>query len=143
MFIFLSVNNIVIAPASTGKDNNNKNAVTKTDQGNKASRCIVRPRARIFQIVVIKFKAPKIDEIPAKCNENIAKSTAGPECAGTLLKGGYTVQPVPAPASTKLELINKVNAGGNNQKLILFKRGKAMSGAAIIIGTNQLPNKIE
>jgi hypothetical protein len=32
---FLSVNNIVIAAANTGKDNNNKNAVIKTDQTNK------------------------------------------------------------------------------------------------------------
>ena len=30
-------------------------------------------------------------------------------------------------------------AGGNNQKLKLFNRGKAISGAPIIIGTNQLP----
>ena len=32
---FLSVNNIVIPPAKTGKDNNNKNAVIKIDQTNK------------------------------------------------------------------------------------------------------------
>jgi hypothetical protein len=31
-------------------------------------------------------------------------------------------------------------AGGNNQNLILFIRGKAISGAPIIIGTNQFPN---
>ena len=38
-------------------------------------------------------------------------------------------------------LINKrVKDGGNNQKLILFSRGKAMSGAPNIRGTNQLPN---
>jgi len=30
--------------------------------------------------------------------------------------------------------------GGRSQKLILFIRGKAMSGAPIIKGTNQLPN---
>jgi len=55
------------------------------------------------------------------------------------LKGGYTVQPVPAPNSTKEEDINKVNEGGKSQKLILFKRGKAISGAPIITGTNKLP----
>jgi hypothetical protein len=32
------------------------------------------------------------------------------------------------------------NDGGNNQKLILFILGKAMSGAPIIKGTNQFPN---
>jgi len=53
--------------------------------------------------------------------------------------GGYTVQPVPAPVSTKLELNNNNKETGNNQKLILFIRGNAISGAPIIIGTNQLP----
>ena len=91
------------------------------------------------QIVVIKLAAPKIDEIPAKCKLKIAKSTEPPECAWIDDKGGYTVQPVPAPTSTIAEDNNKINAGGNNQKLILFNLGKAISGAPIIIGTNQLP----
>lgn len=32
------------------------------------------------------------------------------------------------------------NDGGRSQKLMLFIRGNAMSGAPIINGTNQLPN---
>ena len=90
-------------------------------------------------IVTIKFIAPAIDEIPAKCKLKIAKSTAAPECAMTPDSGGYTVQPVPAPTSTKLEVNNKLKDGGNNQKLKLFNLGNAMSGAPIIIGINQLP----
>jgi len=39
-----------------------------------------------------------------------------------------------------MDNINKNNDGGNKQKLILFKRGNAISGAPSIIGTNQLPN---
>jgi hypothetical protein len=39
----------------------------------------------------------------------------------------------------KLDKDNKANAGGNNQYDMLFILGKAMSGAPIIIGTNQLP----
>jgi hypothetical protein len=54
-------------------------------------------------------------------------------------KGGYTVQPVPAPVSIKLEVNKHKRAGGNNQKLKLFSLAKAISGAPIIIGTNQLP----
>ena len=46
---------------------------------------------------------------------------------------------MPAPLSTKADVSNKVSAGGNNQNLILFIRGNAMSGALIINGTNQLP----
>jgi len=53
--------------------------------------------------------------------------------------GGYTVQPVPAPISTQELNNNKIKAGGNNQKLMLFSRGKAISGAPIIKGKSQFP----
>ena len=59
-------------------------------------------------IVVIKLFAPIIDDAPAKCKLKIPKSTAGPECAIILDKGGYTVQPVPTPTSTKDEDNNKI-----------------------------------
>jgi hypothetical protein len=39
----------------------------------------------------------------------------------------------------KEDIIRRVKEGGNNQNLILFIRGKAMSGAPIIIGTRQFP----
>jgi hypothetical protein len=74
-----SVNNIVIAPANTGNDNNNNTAVINTAQANKGNLCINIPGARIFIIVTIKFIAPKIEEAPAKCKLKIAKSTEGPE----------------------------------------------------------------
>lgn len=97
------------------------------------------PGDRILIIVVIKLIAPKIEEIPAKWREKIAISTEAPEWEMLDESGGYTVQPVPAPLSTKEELINKNKEGGNNQKLKLFIRGKAMSGAPNINGINQLP----
>ena len=46
---------------------------------------------------------------------------------------------VPAPPA-RLDPRRRKNAGTSNQKLMLFMRGKAMSGAPIISGTNQLPN---
>lgn len=46
---------------------------------------------------------------------------------------------MPAPPSTKLLLISSKNEGGNNQNLILFIRGKLISGAPIKRGTIQLP----
>lgn len=55
-------------------------------------------------------------------------------------RGGYTVQPVPAPASTIDEASRSRKDGGRSQKLMLFIRGNAMSGAPIINGTNQFPN---
>jgi len=97
------------------------------------------PLARIFKIVVIKFIAPKIEAAPAKCRLKIARSTAPPECPNVLVSGGYIVHPAPTPSSTTEENNSNINAGGNNQKLILFKRGNAMSGAPNIIGTIQFP----
>jgi len=47
---------------------------------------------------------------------------------------------VPVPLSTNLLVKSKVKEGGNSQNLILFNRGKAISGALTINGTNQLPN---
>jgi len=85
---FLSVNNIVIAPANTGNDKINKKAVIKTAHTNKGNLCIVSPGALILNIVVIKLTVPKIDDIPAKCKLKIAKSTDPPEWKPILAKGG-------------------------------------------------------
>lgn len=90
-------------------------------------------------IVVIKLIAPKIEDTPARCKEKIARSTEAPAWARFPAKGGYTVQPVPAPASTMDEANSNKKDGGRSQKLILFIRGKAISGAPIIKGTNQFP----
>ena len=63
---FRSVSSIVIAPANTGRDKRSRTAVIFTDQTNKGirSKCITGDR--ILITVVIKFRAPKIDLIPAK-----------------------------------------------------------------------------
>jgi len=78
----------VIAPANTGKDNNNKTAVIKTAQANKGIRSNNIPKTRKLPRVLIKFTAPKIDLTPAKCKEKMAKSTDAPACAIFLDKGG-------------------------------------------------------
>jgi hypothetical protein len=57
-----------------------------------------------------------------------------------LAKGGYTVQPVPAPFSTAAEDKRSISEGGSNQNLILLSRGKAISGAPNIRGKSQFPN---
>ena len=68
-----------MAAANTGKDNKSKMAVTSIVQTNRGKRLMVNPLALILIIVVMKLIAPKIDEAPAKCKLNIAKSTEGPE----------------------------------------------------------------
>jgi len=73
-----SVNTIVIAPASTGKDNNNNTAVITTAHPNKANLCNLIPGLLMFNIVVIKFIAPRRELTPDKCNPNLAKYTLGP-----------------------------------------------------------------
>jgi len=69
----------VIAPASTGNERSNKKAVIKTAQTNSGVRCATIPGQRMFRIVTIKLIAPRIEETPARCKLNIAKSTAPPE----------------------------------------------------------------
>lgn len=57
---------MVIAPAKTGRDNRSRTAVILTDQTNKGTRSSRKADHRILITVVIKFRAPKIEEIPAK-----------------------------------------------------------------------------
>lgn len=90
-------------------------------------------------IVVMKLIAPRIDDTPARCREKIVRSTEAPAWAKFPAKGGYTVHPVPAPASTIEDASSNRKDGGSSQKLMLFIRGKAISGAPIISGTSQLP----
>ena len=70
-----------MAPAKTGKDNNNKIAVINTAQTKSGNRCIVIPGALMFKMAVIKLIATQIEAAPDTCKLKIAKSTEGPECA--------------------------------------------------------------
>lgn len=88
VLIFRSVNNIVIAPARTGRDNNKRKAVMNTDHTKRGKRSKETPGVRIFIIVVIKFIEAKMEEAPAKCKEKIARSTDPPACAILLDRGG-------------------------------------------------------
>ncbi len=129
----------MMAPARTGTANKSKKAVINIDQTNNGILCKVMPGVRMLKIVVIKLAAPRIDDAPARCSENIARSIDIPGVPALADNGGYIVQPTPAPPSITADSSNRINEGGNSQKLILFIRGNAMSGAPIIIGTNQLP----
>ena len=114
---------MVIAPANTGNVNNNKTAVTITPHPNRANLCNLIPGVLILAIVVIKFIAPNKLLTPDKCKANIAKSTLGPLWLCNPDKGGYIVQPVPAPPSIQAENTSSNKLGGSNQKLMLFNLG--------------------
>lgn len=78
----------MIAPANTGKERSNSKAVIATAQTNRGVRSNLIPSGRILITVVIKFTAPRIEEIPAKCNLKIAKSTEAPPWAILEERGG-------------------------------------------------------
>lgn len=129
-----------MAPAKTGRESRRRITVIKIDHTNKGSCSIFIYFGFMFKIVAMKLIAPRIDEIPAKCKEKIDRSTEIPPCAMFPERGGYTVHPVPAPMFVIDPVHNKISAGGKSQNLILFIRGKAISGALIMRGTSQLPN---
>ena len=129
-----------MAPASTGRDKRRRIAVMNTDHTKRGVRSHVIPIVRILIMVVMKFTAPKIDDAPARCRLKIERSTDAPAWAIPDESGGYTVHPVPAPLSTNPPVKRRIKDGGRSQNLMLFIRGKAISGAPIIKGTNQLPN---
>lgn len=93
----------------------------------------------MLSTVEIKFTPPRIDAIPARWSEKIAKSTLPPAWDTIPARGGYTVQPVPAPDSIRAETSRRVREGGISQNLMLLSRGNAISGAPIIRGTSVLP----
>lgn len=72
---FRSVNNIVIAPAKTGKERSSKIAVVSTDHTKSGIWDKFIDAIFIFVDVVMKLIAPKIDDTPAKWREKIVKST--------------------------------------------------------------------
>ena len=135
---------MVSAPASTGTASSRRKVVTSIDHTNSGILCRVMPGARMLKIVVMKLIAPRIELAPAMCSDRITRSNAGPLCPD-VDKGGYITQPPPNPSSpptpgTNMLMISSVSEKGSSQNEILFMRGKAMSGAPIISGTNQLPN---
>lgn len=135
-----SVSNIVIAPARTGRLRIRRTAVTAIAHSIRGMRSkeialVVREQ----RIVVKKLILPKIEEIPARCNLKMARSTEIPEWYVESDKGGYTVHPVPTPASKTLDKRRNMNEGTRSQKERLLRRGKAISATPNIRGINQLP----
>jgi len=82
-----SVNNIVIAPAKTGKDNTKRNTVTNTDQTKRPICSNEIELLRRFFTVHIKLIPPKIELTPAQWRLKIDKSTLLPGWP-RVLKGG-------------------------------------------------------
>lgn len=131
---------MVIPAARTGRESRSRTAVIRTDHTNRGVWYCERAGGFMLMAVVMKLIAPKMEETPARWREKMARSTDAPAWARLPASGGYTVHPVPAPASTVEEARRSRKDGGSSQKLMLFIRGNAMSGAPIMRGTNQFPN---
>jgi len=129
---------MVMAPANTGSERRRRTAVSSTDHAKRGMSSRDIPSPRIFEMVVIKLALPRMLLTPARWREKMPKSTAPPGCP-RVESGGYTVQPVPTPLSTRPDISSKVRAGGRSQNLMLFIRGNAMSGAFTMRGTSQFP----
>ena len=69
-------------------------------------------------------------------------STQFPGCPIIDERGGYTVQPVPGPASMQADTTIKNILPGSSQKLKLLSRGNLISATNSIIGSIQLPNPL-
>ena len=90
----------------------------------------------MFMMVAIMLIAPMMEEIPIRWMAKITNGNALPVCSTS---GGYRVQPPAGPPPSMNSVDSSMaKANGRIQKLQLFIRGKAMSGAPIIIGTSQL-----
>ncbi|KAB0392753.1 hypothetical protein E2I00_020075, partial [Balaenoptera physalus] len=87
----------------------------------------------------------RLDPLPLQVSNivTLAASTGKDNRSNTAVintdrtNSGYTVQPVPALASTIDDASNNKKEGGSSQKLMLFTQGKAISDALIIGGTSQ------
>ncbi len=69
----------MIPPASTGTERRSRRTVSTTDHTNRGIRSSRIPFHRMFITVVIKLMAPRMDDVPARCSEKMARSTDGPE----------------------------------------------------------------
>lgn len=74
--------------ARTGRDSRSSTAVIRTDQTNRGVWYCDRAGGFMLIAVVMKLIAPRIEEIPARCREKIAKSTEAPACARLPARGG-------------------------------------------------------
>lgn len=129
----------MIPPANTGRDSNNKITVINNLQEKRGKSSYCAPGFLNLMKEQMKLIPPIIDETPAKWREKIARSTESELLNFHEVKGGYKVHPTLSPSPEKNLIVIILRDRGNNQNLILFSRGKIISGAARRRGKSQLP----
>ena len=99
------------------------------------------PGARRLRMVVMMLIAPMIELMPRMWMAKMVMSMPMPIWVDS---GAYMVQPVAAaPPGTANDSSSSAAAGGNSQKLQLFMRANAMSGAPIISGIIQFASPVK
>src|SRR5271168_3966322 len=90
----------------------------------------VMPGARMLRMVTMMLIDPMIDDAPIRWIAKMAMSMPGPIWTDN---GAYSVQPAEvAPPGARNDVVSRIAAGGSSQKLKLFMRANAMSGAPTI-----------
>jgi hypothetical protein len=136
---FRSISSIVKPDPSTGIDLINRKDVTIIEIKNKATWCMLKFFGKNTTILVRKFRAPEMDEIPAICSLKMIHSTEHPGWPIFRVRGGYKVHPAPTPPSILLDNSIRAKDLGIVQNLNAFRRPKTISGAPNIIGIIQFP----
>jgi hypothetical protein len=103
---FRSISSITSALANTGVASSTSSEVTSIVQQNIGIRNMVMPGARMLKMVVMKFTAPRIEEVPTSSRATIHRSAPRPvppaaptqPCSDS---GGYSVQPAQAVPPTR------------------------------------------
>ena len=85
---FRSVSSMVMPAARTGSESSSRTAVMRTDHTNRGVWYWERAGGFMLIAVVIKLIAPRMDEIPARCREKMARSTEAPAWAMLPANGG-------------------------------------------------------
>lgn len=82
------MSSMVIPAAKTGSERSRSTAVISTDQTNRGVWYCDRAGGFMLIAVVMKLIAPRIEEIPARCREKMARSTEAPAWVRFPAKGG-------------------------------------------------------
>lgn len=79
---------MVIPAARTGRDSKSRMAVMRTDHTNRGVWYCERAGGFMLMAVVIKLIAPRMEEMPARWREKMARSTEAPAWARLPARGG-------------------------------------------------------
>src|SRR6185369_5724622 len=121
------------AANKTGNDSNARTAVVNQAQHVRGSRISDIPGARMFNIVVMKFRAPKSDATQNKAMLVIHKITPspcpGPALSPSALSGAYPVQPPIGPMTL-------IMFGSSTKKLVQNASINTTSATKVIQNDN-------